>query len=88
MILKIFGLLDMFAAIVLLLLKFNMGIGIAWFFAIYLIIKSLLLFNAIPSILDLLSAIIIILAIYSFYGIFSYLAILWLLQKGFFSLLS
>ncbi len=84
MILLLLGFLDLISGVVLLILKFKI-FSLAWFFALYLIIK-LLIFVDFTSTVDFFSGILIILAIYGFYPFVTWLAVLWLLQKGFFSI--
>jgi len=89
MVLKIFGLLDIFAGLLLFLLKFNIGANIAWFFVIYLIVKALIFFNLFMSFIDFFIGGVFVFAIFGFFNdILALLCVIWLLQKGFFSLLS
>ena len=88
MILKLFGLLDLLAGIVLILLKWSIGINLGWFLAVYLIIKALIFFSIIASVLDFASAVFIILAINGTYLNVTWVFVLWLSQKGLVSLFS
>jgi len=81
----IFGLLDLISAVSIILLKFDMGIALAWFCAIYLLAKGIPFIKDPASIADIISAGIILLGIFGFFGIYSYIAIIWLLQKALFS---
>lgn len=85
-ILKIFGILDIMAGIVLILLKWSIGIKLAWILAIYLIVKLLIFFKDIGTWIDFASAIFIIFAINGSYFSFTWIFALWLLGKGFISL--
>ena len=85
--LKLLGLLDLVAAVFLVLAQWDIGLGIASFFAFYIIIKSLLFLGDFASMIDLLSGIYMFLVIYDVHSAFSLIFVLWLLQKSFFSLL-
>jgi hypothetical protein len=86
MFLKIFGILDLIAGVILILLKFNLvSYTIAWIFIIYLILKGLIFIKSIASILDIVSSVFMILAVYGFYNVITWIFVLWLIQKGFFS---
>jgi len=85
---KIFGVFDILAGIILILLKFGTGMYIGWFFAIYLIVKSLIFIKDISSVIDIVAAVFLILALYNIYPYFTFIFVVWLLQKGFFSLVS
>ncbi len=89
MILKIFGFLDMFAALLLFLLKFGIGKSFVFIIVILLILKSLLFFSPVMTVLDIVATFVMVLAYFDIYStVISLLFALWLLQKGFFSLLS
>ena len=88
MILKILGLSDILAAILLILhgLDINL-VSISWIFAIYLIIRSLIFIKSLPSLIDLSIGVMFIFIINGHINtILLILSILWLLQKGLFSL--
>ena len=85
--LKILGVLDILAAISLILLNFGLLPVAAALFAIYIFIKSIVFFKDISSIIDLAVFIIFILALFGTYNFLTYAAIIWLLQKGIVSLL-
>jgi len=86
MLLKILGFLDFVAAISVFLLKFDIALGFAWFAVIYLLIKGGITIKCWASIIDVISAIIIIFTIFKGFNIFSGLVIVWLIYKGFTSL--
>lgn len=75
------------AGIFLILLWFKVGLGIALFFAIFLICKGLLFLGDISSVIDIVSGVIFIFAALGIYNLFTWLAVIWLLQKGAFSLI-
>ncbi len=88
MILKILGLSDILAAILLILhgLDINL-VSISWIFAIYLIIRSLIFIKSLPSLIDLSIGVMFIFIINGHINtVLLILSILWLLQKGIFSL--
>jgi len=88
MVLKLFGLLDLIAATSLLLLVFGKGEIFAITFAFYLLIKGLIFLPDPSSFLDLFSGFYIALFILGIgFSFFSWFFIIWLAQKGIFSLL-
>lgn len=88
MLIKLFGLLDLGAAILLILLKYHVGEFLAYFFAGYLLVKGLLFFGGINTLFDFAGGILLILAAQGIYSLFYWIVILWLFQKAFFSLVS
>ena len=85
---KLFGLIDLFAALLFVLLRFNMGEQVVWYAIGFLLIKSVLFIRNVVSLFDLTSAAFLILAAFNVYTAFTWVAMIWLLQKGFFSLIS
>ncbi len=87
MIVYLLGILDILVGISLLLLKFNVEF-IPIFFAGFVAVKGLAFIKNIASIADIACGFIFFYAIYSgYFGIFAYMAVIWLIQKGVFSLL-
>lgn len=86
MLVKILGLMDFGAAIMLILLKWEIGMVIGWIFAIYLLVKSIIFLYDIASLVDLVTAVFFLLAVTGNYFFFTWIFSLWLLQKAFFSL--
>ena len=84
--LKLFGSLDLLAAVFLVLAQWDVGLGIATFLAFYIIGKSILFIGNWASLVDLLAGIYMFLVIYDIHFAFSLIFVLWLLQKSFFSL--
>jgi len=84
MLIWILGILDFIAAVVLILLKFNLAEIFGWVFATYLIVKGFVFFSLI-SLLDILAGILMIFAIFGNFSIFTWLAVIWLMQKIVFS---
>lgn len=86
MLLKILGFLDFVAAISLFLLKFDIAYGLAWFSVIYLFVKGGLTIKCWASVVDVISALIIIFSIIKGFNFLSGLAMAWLVYKSFTSL--
>ncbi|MBI5872125.1 hypothetical protein HZB88_03495 [archaeon] len=87
MVVAILGIIDILGALALFVLKWGILKTVGWILVIFLGAKALLTFGDFASIVDLACVLIFILAIFGVYGIWSYIAIVWLLQKGIFSLL-
>ncbi len=82
------GLLDILAAVNLFALAhFSVAQQTGILFAFYLAIKSLLFFRSWSSYVDFACAIIFVIAIFGTVNIVTYIAILWLVQKGILSLI-
>jgi len=88
MFVKILGLIDLFSGIMLILLKFGFLKGIALFFAICLILKALVFITDFTSFIDIVAGIFLILGYFGVHNFLSWIFVVWLLQKGAFSLLS
>jgi hypothetical protein len=88
MIVKLLGLIDLLAAVFIILLRFNIGGSIALVIAILLLIKSFIFLRSFVSIIDILSGVFLLLAIYGHYYFFTWLFALWLLQKAVVSIFS
>jgi len=86
MLILLLGILDILAGISLLLLKFSMGYTIAAFFTIYLLVKGVAFITNWTSWVDLTVVAIFILALFGNFNLLTYVAVVWLLQKGIFSL--
>ena len=84
---QIFGVIDLLAALSFLLLKFNVKF-IPIIFAVYLIVKGLIFFTSIVSWVDVVCGILMLIAFYFGFSNFMWIAVLWIAQKGFFSLVS
>ncbi len=85
--LKLLGALDLAAAIFMILVQWDIGIGIASVLALYVVVKSLIFLGNWASLVDLSSGIYMFLVIYDIHSAFSLIFVLWLVQKSFFSLL-
>ena len=87
MIVQLFGLLDIIAALSVVLLKFDIFIWLSLVLGIYLIIKSLIFIKSLASWIDLICGIGMIISFIGFFSGFSWLVLIWLIQKGIFSLI-
>ncbi len=87
MILKLFGILDIIAGVVLALTYFGIGDGAGVFFGIYLIGKGLMFINNIVSIIDIIAGVALLITVFYGESVFIWIFVLWLIQKGFFSVL-
>ena len=85
MLLKMFGLVDLLAALSLFLLQWDIGRTFGLVIISIFLLKSIVFFYDIASVLDLLTVLFFILALLGVYVFFSWVFILWLLQKAFFS---
>lgn len=87
MLVRLLGIIDLLAAICIVLLRFNIGEKFALVIAILLLTKSVIFLTSFVSFIDILSGIFLILAAYGHYYFFTWFFALWLLQKAFFSIL-
>jgi len=87
-IMKFFGILDILAGIVIILLKFGFMENIGILLALYLGLKGIFFINNLASIIDLITAVFLLMAALDIYFSFTWIFSLWLFQKGFFSLIS
>ncbi len=85
---KILGLVDLVSGVIILVLKFGFFQEIGLLLSIILGIKSIIFIKDIASIIDLITAVFFCLASLGFYFSFTWMFSIWLLQKGFFSLIS
>ena len=85
-VMEFLGFMDFLAAVVLILLRFDMAQGFGIFFGIFLLIKGLIFIKSLAGILDILAGIIMLLAAYGHISFLTVLAVVWLLQKSLFSL--
>ncbi len=88
MIVKILGLMDVISGIVLGLAYYELFGQIAVICALYLLIKGIIFFGSFATWIDLITAIVFFLVIYGVSGVWVWIFIIWLMQKGIFSLLS
>lgn len=85
LLMKLFGLLDLTAAIVLFIMKFDVALTLGMIMGIYLLIKGVIFFSA-ASLVDITTGILMLVASYGTYLPFNWIFCLWLLQKSFFSM--
>lgn len=82
MVLKLFGALDIVAAVVLVVLKFYPVGTVAWVFVGYLALKSVIFLKSLASIADFICAVFIALAALGHWYTISWIIVIWLVQKG------
>ncbi|MFH1210012.1 MAG: hypothetical protein V1663_04455, partial [archaeon] len=70
----------------LVLLKFNLLKQFALIMAFLLLIKSLMFLGNLVSFIDIFCVIVIVFAFMGFYGVITWIVVVWLIQKGIFSL--
>jgi hypothetical protein len=88
MIIWILGLLDLAAGGLLLLARFGIAGSLTFYIGLFVIIKALLFFDKISSILDIVGGcVLILMALYGLeiYNFLLWLFVLWFIQKGIFS---
>lgn len=88
MIVKLLGIVDLLAAIMMITARFDILLPVAVVLAICLIIKGIIFFSPITGVLDILSGLYLFLIILDISSGFSLIFIVWLVQKSFFSLVS
>lgn len=82
MLVKILGILDLAAAITLLLLRWDIGVVLGIVLGIYILVKSFYFMTDVASIVDIGAGLFLILAALGFYHAITYIFVLWLAQKG------
>jgi len=87
MLLKIFGLLDIVAGLSIILAYLEKGQVFVLFLALIIFIKGIIFLWNWNSIVDVIAAVLMGIAAFGFFYAFTWLAMLWLFQKGIFSLL-
>jgi len=88
MVVKLLGIFDLLAALSIILLRFGVAKTMAIALAIYLIIKGAIYIKSVPSMVDIAAGIIMVLAFYGWFSILTWVAAIWLTQKGVISLFS
>jgi hypothetical protein len=91
MIIQLFGIMDFLAGILLITSRLGLAENFAFYVAMIVIIKALLMFTGVVSLMDLLGGLLLILS--SSYGVIIFpfvfwVFVLWFLQKAFFSFVS
>ncbi len=88
MIVKLLGFFDLLTAVVLFLLHHNLvGWKIAVFAFVYLVLKAVIFFGDVMSIIDGITAIYIIILVLGLHTSLTYIFIIYLFQKAVFSFL-
>lgn len=88
MLIFILGIMDILAGLSIFMLGSSLGPPVVWFFVLYLVAKSLPYLRSIASIIDIVVAIVFVFAILGYVNVFTYIGVLWLLQKGIISFLT
>ncbi len=88
MVVKILGLADLAAALSILLLRFEAVPQLALILGVYEIIKGLVFIKSVTSIVDIAAGLAMLLAFYTHVGILTWIAAIWLTQKGVISVFS
>jgi hypothetical protein len=83
---KVLGLVDIVTGFCLILLKFNLLKQFALIMALLLLIKSLMFLGDFVSFIDIFCVGVIVFAFIGFFGVITWIAVVWLIQKGIFSL--
>jgi hypothetical protein len=86
MIVKLFGIMDLIAAVLFILLNWGIGFQIGTGIGIYLIVKSLIFIKDITSWIDLVAGLYLLLVVFNIHSSLSVIFVLWLGQKAFCSL--
>tara|TARA_Y100000310_G_scaffold313564_1_gene362045 strand:+ start:1743 stop:2009 length:267 start_codon:yes stop_codon:yes gene_type:complete len=86
--LKLFGIIDLFAALALIGAIFGFTSNLELILVFLLLFKSVPFIPDIASIIDVITAGIFVLAIFGFTSFFTWIAVIWLAQKGLVSLAS
>jgi len=83
---KLLGIVDLLAAFSLIFLKFGFFKQFAIIIGLLLLVKSLVFFN-IVGLIDIIAVVVMALAFMGIFGIVTWIFVVWLIQKGLFSLL-
>ncbi len=89
MLLQIMGIVDVLAAILLTLNYLGFGFSLLFYLSIFIVIKSLLFFDGIVGVIDLIGGLLILwVTLFSIqlYPLITGVLVFWYLQKGFLSL--
>ncbi|MFH1210720.1 MAG: hypothetical protein V1645_02275 [archaeon] len=88
MVIKLLGIMDLLTALSIILLRFGAAKTMAFALGIYLIIKGIIFIKSVPSMLDIAAGIIVLIAFYGYFNILTWIAAIWLTQKGVISIFS
>lgn len=88
MIIRLLGFMDLFAGITLFLMKFQIVESLGLILGLFILAKALVFISDVVSVMDLLAAFALILASQGHYYFLTWIFVLWLMQKGFFSFFS
>ena len=85
--LKLLGLIDLLGALLHYLVRYDIFHELAIIVGIIISVKAVIFFKDVASIIDLITALILVLGGFGYYsGILAVFGAVWLLQKSFFSL--
>lgn len=85
MIIQLLGLLDVFAGLWLGLLTLGVGSTVGFVLGVYVLVKGVIFISDVVSFMDILAGITLLLAASGHTFSFTWIFVVWLLQKGFFS---
>jgi len=85
--LKLLGMLDLSVALFFILAQWDIGLGIATVLGVIFLIKSLIFITDWVSVIDIFSGVYLFFVIYDVHSSLSLIFIIWLMQKGIFSLI-
>lgn len=88
MIVRLLGFMDLLAGITLFFMKFQIAESLGLVLGLFLLAKALAFITDVVSVMDLLAAIALLFASQGHYSFITWIFVLWLLQKGFFSFFS
>lgn len=86
MLLFLLGVLDLLAGISLVILRFFPAPTLGLLFGSYVLLKGLIFFRGLVGAMDILAGVFLFLATQGVYNNLTWIFAVWLLQKGFFSL--
>lgn len=89
MVVRILGLIDLLTALSVVLLRFGIAKTMALALAIYLIIKGIIFIKNITSMIDIAAGVVVLIAALGYFTpIITWIAAIWIAQKGVISLFS
>ncbi|MAG52744.1 MAG: hypothetical protein CMH62_02160 [Nanoarchaeota archaeon] len=86
MVVKLFGAMDLIAAVFFVLAQWSIRLNVAIIIAAYLIIKSVIFLGDLASFIDLIAGVYLLLVVFDVHSMLSLVFAIWLFQKAFFSL--
>ncbi|MBI2673446.1 hypothetical protein HYX19_04240 [Candidatus Woesearchaeota archaeon] len=89
--LKFLGFMDLFTGLMFIILKLNItnfSLILFWLCVVYIIIKSISFPFTFGTLGDIISLFFLFLSFYGVFNLFSWLAMIWYIQKGLLSIIS